>query len=137
MALTTILASYRRPDDVPERGWVEFQLVPGDYEAFETAVYASPVRAPLNEFGDMQVDLVPSSGTGAGWDQPMLYQVTERIKRTQPNRYFIDVPTSATPLRLGDLTQWVAPPPPPPPGGGGGTTYPSSSTYPSAALYPG
>lgn len=130
MAKTTVTAVYAKPDSTPVEGKVEFLLVPANYQDFETALVTSPVVVPLAANGGLVVQLLPTSGADADWtDTDLLYEVTERVKGTPPNKYFVDVPTSTSSLRLGDLVGYAAPPPDP-----GLTAYPDAF-YPDT-VYP-
>lgn len=133
MAKTLVTAVYSRPNGKPVRGKVEFLVVPADYQDFETAIITSPVVVTLAANGGMSVQLLPTSGDDADWSDDVIYQVTERIKDTAARKYFVDVPTSASPVRLGTLTALVNPDPDPDPE----TAFPSSSTFPSSSLFPG
>lgn len=106
---TTIVEDFVLPDGTPDTGKVTFRLSDRSFQPVGGIHRTTnDVVVPLVG-GSISVQLEPTAGVGADWAVPGVhYIVTEslgkRAGKANPDRtYRVDVPTSGSPVRLGEL----------------------------------
>lgn len=121
MAMTPIVETYVTGDGEPVRGHILFSLAVDKYHTGLDKIVKKnpPIRVNMDDAGSISVSLHPTEGDDAEWDlgedETLTYRVEEFVNDTygnpKPKRvYYIVVPTSVSPVKLGELARFATAP---------------------------